>query len=81
MRQFFSEGQAYVAISRVRALEQIHLWCFDTEAFKVAPAVMRAYELLRARPLTFEIINTAAPLRTRLRHLLPLAGGAVAVAK
>lgn len=74
LSQFFAEGQAYVAISRVRALEQLHFWCVDEAAFKVSPDVAAAYARLRGR-----VLSSLDGLleRHRLRDLLPLVGGAV----
>ena len=45
--EFFAPGQAYVALSRLTKLTDLHLWCLDMSAFKASPAVDRAYEGLR----------------------------------
>ena len=71
-KEIFAEGQAYVALSRVQRLEQLHLWCLHREALKGNPTVDAEYVALAARPLDAAAI-AASPARLRVRHLLPLA--------
>ena len=77
LAQIFAAGQAYVALSRVKFIEQLHLWTLNMDAFIAAPAVLRAYDGLRIpeRALTQAYIDEYAPTRQRVRDLLPLAGG------
>jgi hypothetical protein len=63
-REFFAYGQAYVALSRVRRLTQLHLWSLDMAAFSASPRIASEYEKLRMRPLTREYVESARPLRT-----------------
>ena len=37
--EVFADGQAYVAISRVRRLDQLHFWALDLSRFKAARGV------------------------------------------
>ena len=71
-KEFFSPGQAYVAISRVRRLAQLHFWALDDDAFEVDPRIARQYKLLRRRPLTREFVDGVSRPQQRPR-LLPLA--------
>ena len=75
--EFFADGQAYVAISRVRRLEQIHFWALDVTRFKAARGVASAYDSLRRRPLTPAFIDAHCAARQTVRNcqLLPLSGG------
>jgi ATP-dependent exoDNAse (exonuclease V) alpha subunit len=70
-REIFAEGQAYVALSRVQRLEQLHLWCLERTAIKGHPAAAAEYARLSRFPLD-EAAIAAAPRRERVRHLLPL---------
>jgi ATP-dependent exoDNAse (exonuclease V) alpha subunit len=70
-REIFAEGQAYVALSRVQKLEQLHLWCLHRDALKGNATVDAEYVRLAGRLLDDEAI-AAAPPRARVRHLLPL---------
>ena len=70
--EIFAEGMAYTALSRVQRLDQLHLWCLNREAIKANPNVDREYVRLAHSPLD-EAAIAAAPRRTRVRHLLPLA--------
>ena len=70
-REIFAEGQAYVALSRVQKLAQLHLWCLHRDAFTSNAAVDAEYVRLLQCPLTDATIE-AAPHRDRVRHLLPL---------
>ena len=72
-REIFADGQAYVALSRVQRLSQLHLWCLDREALQANPAVSAEYDRLARFPLDDEAL-AHAPERTVVRHLLPLAG-------
>jgi len=59
--EFFSNGQAYVAISRVRRLSQLHFWAFDMEAFKASPVVDDIYAKLREHcQLTQRLVDACA---------------------
>jgi hypothetical protein len=71
-RSPYLRPQAYVAISRVRSLSQLHLWCLHREAFTSDPRVTAEYNRLRAAPLTADAVNGCVP-RERVRRLLPLA--------
>ena len=66
-KEFFAEGQAYVALTRVRRLSQLHFWCFDMDAFRASPTVALEYARLRARPLDLEYIRRHAPPQRKLR--------------
>jgi ATP-dependent DNA helicase PIF1 len=44
-RNTFEAGQAYVALSRVRALDCLYIWDFDPEAFRVHPKVKGFLEM------------------------------------
>ena len=70
--EIFADGMAYVAISRVQRLSQLHLWCLHREAIKANPIVDDVYARLAGRRLDEERVSMA---RSRLcvRHLLPLA--------
>ena len=37
--EFFEYGQGYVAIMRVRRLDQLHFWCLNRGAFTVHPGI------------------------------------------
>ena len=39
-KEFFAEGQAYVALSRVRRLSQLHLWCLERTAIVASPLMV-----------------------------------------
>ncbi len=73
--EFFADGQAYVALSRVRRLEQLHFWALDVTRFKAARGVGAAYNGLRQRPLNLDFINTdtLCPPREQVTTLMPLA--------
>ena len=70
-KEVFADGQAYVALSRVQRLSQLHLWCLERTAIKAEPSVTREYERLERWRLTDEFI-AEAPAREAIRHLLPL---------
>ena len=70
--EVFADGMAYVAISRVRRLSQLHLWCLHREAIKANPIIDAEYERLARMRLDVDAV-AAAPHRQRVRHLLPLA--------
>ena len=76
-REIFADGQAYVALSRVQRLSQLHLWCLEREALQANPTVSAEYERLARFPLDDDAL-ACAPERTVVRHLLPLAGAAQA---
>jgi len=71
-REFFADGQAYVALSRVTSLEHVHFWELHFEAFTACPSVEREYQLLRLRPLTRDYVRQHAPDRQRVIALLPM---------
>jgi hypothetical protein len=56
-REFFAYGQAYVALSRVRRLSQLHLWSLNMDAFTASPRVEAEYNKLRLRSLTQAYID------------------------
>lgn len=68
--EFFACGQGYVALTRPRRRDQIHLWDLDYNGLIADPAVCDAYAKLRRRPLTSATV-VAAPDRNRAR-VLPL---------
>ena len=63
--EFFAYGQAYVALSRVRRLSQVHLWCLNMDAFKACPRVAQEYSFLRMRPLDRDYVDTARIIVSR----------------
>lgn len=69
-----AQGQAYTALSRVRRLEQIHLWSLDPSAFRANPTLAMEYERLRQRPLTQAVIDAAPPVS---RAAIPMVAAAV----
>lgn len=71
-KEFFAEGQAYVALSRVTSLLHVHFWELELEAFKACPAVDREYVLLSLRPLSNEFVAEHAPSREQVTSLLPM---------
>ena len=71
-KEFFAEGQAYVALTRIRRLSQLHFWCFDIDAFQASSSMIREYERLRKNPLDDEFIEQHARYQRRLR-LPPMA--------
>ena len=53
-------GMAYVALSRARSLEQLHLWGFDVAAIHADPTIEAEYTRLRStRLLTTEAVQRA----------------------
>ena len=72
-KEFFAEGQAYVALSRVRRLSQLHLWCLERTAIVASPLMVAQYERLHARGELSRAHVDAAPDRARVRELMPLA--------
>jgi len=72
--QFFSEGQAYVALSRVRRLEQLHLWTLDMDAFRTSPTIAAQYDRLRKLTLTQADIDAAPAV---MRQPIPPVAAAV----
>ena len=67
-------GQAYVALSRIKRLSQLHLWGLERQAIKASAAVTAQYALMRrAWTLDRAFIDSVAPRRVRVRSLLPLA--------
>lgn len=49
----------YVALSRCRRLEQLHLWCLDRSAIYADPNVSREYQRLAKRRLTSHHVQNA----------------------
>lgn len=70
--EIFAAGQAYVALSRVERLEQLHLWGLHREALKGNPVVDDEYRRLEGSRLDAAYL-AAAPRRQRVRALIPLA--------
>ena len=64
-----AEGQAYVALSRVQRLEQLHLWCLHREALKGNPTVDSEYLALAAQVVP-EHLLLRRPHARHKRHLL-----------
>ena len=54
----------YVALSRCRSLEQLHLWCLDRDAIRADPNVSREYVRLATRRLTSAKVGSAPERRT-----------------
>jgi ATP-dependent exoDNAse (exonuclease V) alpha subunit len=71
-KEIFADGQAYVALSRVQRLSQLHLWSLERGAFKSHPVIAAEYSRLSGNLLT-EADVEAMPTRNRVRELLPLA--------
>jgi ATP-dependent DNA helicase PIF1 len=72
--EFFEYGQGYVALTRIRRLAQLHLWCLSRAAFTVQPAVKSEYARLRAprNALTEELIlANKSNWKRQKAHLLP----------
>ena len=69
--------RAYVAISRVRRLAQLHFWALDITRFTAARGVAGAYTRLRERLLTRGHIERHCVPRDTMQQqqLMPLAGG------
>ena len=61
-----------MALSRVKKLAQLHLWCLHRQAIKGSPIIDTEYLRLQQRWLTADAV-AAAPSRERVRFLLPLA--------
>ena len=72
-KEFFAEGQAYVALSRLTHISQLHLWALEREAIVACPAASAEYERMRARGELGHAHVAAAPPRQRVQVLLPLA--------
>ena len=70
-KEFFADGQAYVALSRCRRLGQLHLWGLECEAIRADPRVAREYARLAKRPLSAHYVAHVAPRRATpaLPHL------------
>jgi ATP-dependent exoDNAse (exonuclease V) alpha subunit len=49
----FAVGQAYVALSRARKLEDVWLTCLDLKAFKTDPSAIAEYARLREVSASF----------------------------
>ena len=69
-REFFAPGQAYVALTRVTTLRQLHFWCLKMDAFVAHPGVEKQYLLLRqpGRVLTQAVVDASPP---QVRAKLP----------
>ena len=48
---------AYVALSRVRRLMDLHLWGWEPAAIKADPKVQRVYQRLSTRSLTMDVLR------------------------
>ena len=70
-KEIFAEGQAYVALSRVQRLDQLHLWGCERSAIKANTMVTTEYERLQRWRLTDALV-ALAPERTPVRRLLPM---------
>ena len=62
--EFFAPGMAYVALSRARRLDQIHLWGLDLNAIHADARIAGVYARLAQRPLT-DVWVQHAPLQQR----------------
>jgi hypothetical protein len=56
--EFFAPGMAYVALSRARRLDQLHLWGLDLSAIHADPGIEHEYAKLISRRLTSEIVSS-----------------------
>ena len=61
--KFFASGQAYVALSRVRRLDDLTLWDYDSNAIKLAPYYQQllkwcdSVDVIRTQPYSGEAIR------------------------
>ena len=61
--KFFASGQAYVALSRVRRLDDLILWDYDSTAIKLAPYYQQllkwcdSVDVIRSQPYSGEVIR------------------------
>ena len=55
--EFFAPGMAYVALSRVSRLSQLHLWGYDASAIHADPRVAAEYDRLQTRRLNSETVQ------------------------
>ena len=63
INKFFASGQAYVALSRVRKLEDLMLWDYDPNAIKLAPYYQQllkwcdSVDVISSQPYSGEVIR------------------------
>ena len=61
--KFFASGQAYIALSRVRRLEDLILWYYDSNPIKLAPYYQQllkwcdSVDVMRSQPYSGEVIR------------------------
>lgn len=65
----FEYGQAYVALSRVRNLEALYVYDFDSTAFKAHPKVKAFYKNLKVKEINSEDIDLLSKIESAARAI------------